>query len=688
MSMPMDRPWPVRGIARGADWNPDQWPREVWLRDVELMVDAGVNLVTLPVFSWPMLEPADGEFTFSWLDDVLDSVAAAGIGVDLATATATPPAWLVRAFPEVLPVDASGVRLEYGSRQSYCLSAEPFIERTERLATRMAERYAKHPALAMWHVSNEYGDHVTRCYCSNCARVFRVWLEARYRDVDALNEAWGTAMWGQRYSSFAEIEPPRRSMAPANPTHTLDFARFSTQSINALFDREAAALRRITPDVPITTNFMTIMTDVDYWQLAPRVDLVSFDNYPDPSDPLGHVPAALNYGLMRGLAGRRPWMLLESATSAVSWREVNVPKEPGRNRLHAVQAVAHGSDAVMYFQWRASRVGAERFHSAVVGHRGEASRTLVETSGLWHELAAIEGSIVGTQVRSDVALVVDWESRWAMIGPETMPSNRLQWIEQLRTWHAALVGLGLTVDAVHPSGDLSQYRLVVMPSQFMLEERQAERLVDYVRHGGHLVVGPFSAVVDRDNHVHAGGAPGPLTGLLGVAAEEPWPIVEPVQLATESMPLTARDWTEWLEVAPDVEVLARYGEGPLGGRAAVTLHRDGNGSASYVSAKLDRTDMQALLRDAAIRAGMPVREDDRLDVEVVTRTDGGRDITFALNHGRHEARLRVPERLRTLLSDARAEGEVQVLPALGVLIVESAAGTPDSQHHQQIEVIA
>lgn len=669
----------IDGFARGADWNPDQWPESVWRRDLELMVEAGVNLVTLPVFAWASLEPSPGRFDFGWLDRIIDATHESGIGVDLATGTATPPAWLVREHPEVLPVDQSGNRLEYGSRQSYCLNSTAFIDGTKRLTAAMVDRYHNHPALAMWHISNEYGDHITRCYCDNCGAAFRAWLEAKYLDIANLNDAWGTQMWGQGYTKFAHIEPPRKTMAPANPTQTLDFARFSTDSINRLFQAEHEVIRAIDSEHPITTNFMGLMTDVDYWSLGPKQDVVSFDSYPDPADPLGHLPAALNYGVMRGVGGRKPWMLLESAPAAVSWREVNPPKAPGVNRRNSFQAVAHGSDAVMYFQWRASRVGAERFHSAIVGHYGEDSRTLAETSTIWHELDKLS-EIVGSQVRSSVALVVDWESRWAMYGPETMPSDRLQWYQQVRSYHQMLTSLGLTVDVVHPGSDFSQYAVVVAPSQFMLDEFESEKWRQFVAAGGKLIVGPFSAVVDRSNHVHEGGAPGVLASVLGIRVEEPWPIAdgETVALSGESAidkPVSA--WSEMIH-ATSAEAIATYASGPLTGRPAITRNELGAGSATYVSCLLDSQTLTELLGD---EIGLHEARQGDVDVEIVTRTDGANDYTFAINHGTRPRRVHPLVAVEVLLGSTDEE-----LPVNGVLILKSPASVKSLAQVRILEV--
>jgi beta-galactosidase len=663
--------WPISGFARGADWNPDQWPKEVWLRDLQLMKEAKVNLVSFPVFGWSQLETSEGIFDFDLLDDLLNELDIAGIGADLATATATPPAWLVRKHPDVLPVAIDGLQFEYGSRQSYCPNSESFRSAVVRLVSTLAKRYRDHPALKMWHISNEYGDHISRCYCKNCETKFRKWLEAKYTRVSDLNDAWGTKVWGQTYSSFEDINSPRKTMAPGNPSHLLDYARFATDSITELLVMEKKLLEELSPNKPVLTNFMTLLTDVDYWKLSEHVDYVAFDNYPDPADSFAHNSAALNYSVMRSLANKEPWMLLESATSAVSWRRHNVPKPDGLNRLHAFQAVAHGSEAVMYFQWRASLVGAERFHSAVVGHYGEQSRTFAETKKIWRELDSLK-IIVGSKVRASAAFLVDWESRWAMSGPETMPSDRLIWIEQMRDYNRALLALGVSVDAVHPESELSDYDLIIAPSSFMLSSRAIENLTRYVSSGGHLVFGPFSGVVDENNHVPESGFLGNLSKIFGIQIEEYWPIEFPVEVNLSSGGKSmAKDWTELIHIEESVDILGRYGTGPLADRPAVTAHGHGKGTASYVSCNLDFYGLLEILRVMLAASGIAHRSTANEFVESVVRTNGLFDFCFILNHGMKPAQIRLPEDAEVLLSDSEVvlKGFMGLSPG-GVLIFQ------------------
>ncbi|NUP50280.1 MAG: beta-galactosidase [Catenulispora sp.] len=582
----------VSGLLYGADYNPEQWPEPVWERDAKLMGEAGVTMVTLGVFSWARLQPAEQEWDFGWLDRLLDLFHAHGIAVDLATATASPPAWFVRRYPQTLPVTADGVRLEFGSRQHYCPSSPIYRAAATRLARAVAERYREHPALALWHIHNEYGDHVTECFCAESARDFRRWLRDRYSDdIGQLNFAWGTEFWAQRYSHFEEIEPPRRAPGPVNPGQLLDWRRFSSDALLACFLAERAVLKEVTPQVPVTTNFMSMMKDLDYWTWAAHEDVVSDDAYPDPADASAHVAAAMNYDLMRSLGGGRPWLLLEQAPSAVSWRAVNVPKPPELRRLWSVQTVARGADGVMHFQWRASRAGAEKFHSALLPHGGTGTRGWRETVRLGAELKLL-AEVAGSRSQSAVAIVLDWNSWWALEA-EDHPSARVRLKEQILSWYAELYARNVAVDFVPPDAEPAGYRLVLAPNLYSVSRENAGRLAEYVRGGGQLVCGFFSGIVDELDHVHQGidgldgGYPGPLTELLGVAVDEWWPIPDGEAVAVEiggrSWPATR--WSEWVETT-GAEVVGRYRRGVLAGRPAVTRNAFGAGGAWYVSCDL------------------------------------------------------------------------------------------------------
>ncbi|MEV4092194.1 beta-galactosidase [Streptosporangium saharense] len=648
----------VSGLLFGGDYNPEQWPEHVWDEDVRLMAEAGVNMATVAVFSWSRLEPRPGEYDFGWLDRVMDLLHANGVAADLATATATPPPWLVREHPEVLPVDAAGTRLDFGSRQGYCPSSPVFHAATVRLARAMAERYRDHPALAMWHIGNEYADHTLECFCEESAKHFRRWLRGRHGSIDGLNAAWGTSCWGQHYTAFEQVNPPRKAPGPVNPAQLLDWRRFCSDALLECFELERAVLREVTPDVPVTTNFMSILHGLDYWKWAAAEDVVSDDAYPDPADPASHVAVALSYDLMRSLR-RQPWILLEQASSAVSWREVNVPKPPGMMRLHSLQAIAHGADGAMFFQWRQAKYGPEKFHSALLPHGGTASRGWRDTLALGADLRRL-AEVAGAPTEAHVALVLDWDGWWGLEAPESMPSNRLRLKELMQAWYGPLHASGVAVDLVPPLGDLSGYRVVIAPNLYMCTAEQAAWLEAFP---GHLVVGPFSGVVDPDDQVHEGGAPGPLRGLLGVAVDEFWPLpdgtVQPLRLDGRAVP--ARTWAEWLRVE-DAEVLARYEGGELDGQAAITRR----GRATYLGCLPE--DVTPVLREVLRAAGVEPVATVPEGVEATRRGDH----LFLLNHTTDPVEVDLPGLGTDLLTGRDLNGLTEI-PGRDALVLRLAS---------------
>ncbi|MFF2079720.1 beta-galactosidase [Kitasatospora sp. NPDC058162] len=667
-----DRLTRVPGLLYGGDWNPEQWSEEVWAEDVKLMAEAGVNLVTVGVFSWARLQPDAHSWDFGWLDRLLDLVHRHGIAVDLATATASPPAWLVRAHPELLPVTADGVRLEFGSRQHYCPSSPAYRAAAVRLTRMLAERYHGHPALALWHIHNEYGDHVQECFCAESAADFRRWLRQRHGTVDELNRSWGTAFWSQRYNSFDQVEPPRTAPGPVNPTQLLDWRRFCSDALLALHRAEKAVLDEVSPGVPVTTNFMSMLKALDYWEWSRHEDFVSDDAYPDPADPSAHVNAAMNYDLMRSLKASRPWVLMEQAPSAVSWRPVNVPKRPGLYRLWSLQALARGADGVLHFQWRASVAGAEKFHSAMLPHRGTAGRGWQRTVALGAELRRL-GEVAGSRIRGRVGVLLDWDSWWAL-ELDDHPSARMRWLELLRPWYAALYERGVTVDFLPPAGTYDGYRLLLAPNLYLLDAATAERLTAYVHGGGRLVCGPFSGITDRHDHIHPGGHPGPLRELLGLVVDEHWPIPdgEATTVRLDGTELRARHWSEWIETK-GAETVARYTTGELTGRPAVTRRRHGAGSAWYLSCHLGPDTGRVLdlpLAEAGVSAELPGLPED---VEATRRRSAdGTDYLFLLNHGPAERRVPL-ERPGTDLLTGAATGTALTLAPLGAAVLRLPA---------------
>lgn len=656
-------------VLYGGDYNPEQWPEEVWQEDMALMHEAGVNLVSLGIFSWAWLEPRPGEFDFGWLDRVMDLLHANGVAVDLATGTASPPPWLSRLHPESLPVLEDGTRVWPGARQHFCPSSPAYREYALQLVAALAARYAGHPGLVMWHVGNEFACHNPACYCDISAAAFRAWLGRRYGTLDALNAAWGTAFWSQRYSDWEEIIPPRRTASFGNPTQALDFARFSSDAHLECFEAERDLLRRHAPRVPITTNFMGFHRPLDYWRWAEREDLVSYDSYPDPSDPLAPLNAAMSHDLARSLAGGRPWVLMEQTSSRVNWRQRNVAKRPGQMRLWSYQAMAHGADGILFFQWRASKAGAEKFHSAMVPHVPPArSRTWDEVAELGAELRRLD-AIAGSRVEAEVAIVFGWESWWALELP-SKPSGDLRLMEQIGAWYGALRELGLTVDFAPPGADLSGYRVVVAPCLYLVDDAAVESLRDYAGQGGTLLMSFFSGIVDRNDHIRLGGYPAPFRDLLGIFVEDFRPLAEGETARVRFGDGETADATLWSEIvhADDAETLAWYASGELAGRPAIT-RRGGSGAAYYVSTALGWAGLRKLLQGACQEAGARPVLGVPPGVEAVRRCAGEQSFLFLLNHNQEAVELRVPERCRDLLAGRPIENSRLQLEAFGVALL-------------------
>ena len=625
--------WPV-GEGRlcfGGDYNPEQWPDEVWLEDVRLMAEAEVNLVSVAIFSWSLLEPAPGRFEFGWLDRVLDLLHGAGIRADLATATASPPPWLARRHPDSLPVTFDGRRLWPGGRQAYCPSSPAYRDAAVRLVEAIATRYAEHPALALWHINNEYGCHVAHCYCDTSAAAFRRWLRQRYGDLERLNHAWATTFWSQRYGDWEEIHPPRTAPTFSNPSQQLDFWRFSSDELLDCYRAERDVLRRITPDVPITTNFMTpSFKPVDYFRWAPEIDVVSTDHYLRPAEGPTTLDLALSGDVTRGVAGGAPWLLMEHSTSAVNWQARNLPKLPRQMRRDALAHVARGSDGAMFFQWRASRAGAEKYHSAMVPHAGTDTRVWREVRELGADLRAI-GEVQGSRVVADVALLWDWEAWWA-VELDSHPSADVRFLDRVRAFHGALHAHGVTADVVPPGRDLSDYRLVIVPSLYLVSDADAEALARWVHAGGHALVSYFSGIVDPNDAIRLGGYPGAFRELLGIHVEEfhPLPAGDVVSLDDGSR---AETWMDDLRLA-GAEAVATYADGPLAGVPAVTRHAHGQGFAWYGATRLDDAGTHRLVQRLCEEAGVrPVVERGSPELEAVRRRGSDADYLFLLNHG-------------------------------------------------------
>ncbi|KJK35758.1 beta-galactosidase [Streptomyces variegatus] len=669
--MPETTPRGLTRLAFGGDYNPEQWPESVWQEDVRLMREAGVTMVSVGIFSWALLEPSPGTYDFGWLDRLLDLLHVHGIRVDLGTPTVVPPVWFYRAHPEALPVTAEGVRYEFGSRAAICHSNADYRAAAATITTRLAERYGDHPALAMWHVHNEYGVPVSACYCDSCAAHFRRWLATTYGTVDAVNAAWGTAFWGQRYAGFEDINPPRLTPAAVNPGQALDYKRFADATMRENFRMERDILHRLSPGVPVTTNFMTALSQcdsVDYWAWGREVDLVTNDHYLITDGRRTHVNLAMAADLTRSVAGGAPWLLLEHSTSGVNWQPRNPAKAPGQMARNSLTHVARGSEGALFFQWRQSRRGAEKFHSAMVPHGGTDTRVWREVVELGASVEAL-GEIRGTRTEADVAVLWDWQSWWAQ-NLDWRPSVDHEARERADAFYEALYDRHLTVDFAHPEADVSRYPLVVVPALYLMTEAAGRNLTAYVENGGTLVVSYFSGIVDEHDAVHEGAYPGPLRDVLGLTVEEFSPLLpgERVRVTgPDGTELSADVWTEFV-VPRGADTVLTYADGLAAGLPAVTRHRLGEGTAWYVSTRLGADGLGTLLGRASEDAQLAPRADLPRDVEVVRRTGESGTYLFAVNHTGSDAKVPLGVPGTELLTGDRAAGRLAV-PAGAVRVV-------------------
>ncbi|TCC00306.1 beta-galactosidase [Micromonospora zingiberis] len=682
-------------LCFGGDYNPEQWPARVWAEDVALMRQARVNLVTVGVFAWSRLEPAPGRYTFDWLDQVLDLLHAGGIRVALATPTASPPPWFSSAHPGALPVTADGVRLHHGSRDTYCAAAPAYRTAALRIAAALADRYAHHPALALWHVHNEYG---TSCHCEHTARAFRRWLAERHGDLAALNDAWVTSFWSQHYSDWAQITTPRATQYLANPGQLLDFRRFWSDTLLAAYAEQRDLLRAANPAIPITTNYVLgDWVPVDHARWAAEVDLVAVDHYPYAVDIGAEEQTALVGDLARGwarhaaarrrapepvTAAHRPgpepvaahrsatipsaatpsWLLMESAPNQIHTAGRMHTKEPGRMIRHSLAHVARGSRGAMFFQWRAPAGGAERFHSALLPHAGPDTRVFREATELGaalERLTEIDGSVEAT-----VALAMDAPSGWALRHPG-LPSDRLDHPQEAAAAHRALWRAGYGCDVVMPGDPLAGYRLLVLPALYLTSDATAQWVREYVSRGGHLLATYLSGAADEHARVRLGGYPGALRDLLGVWAEEFHPLADDAHVRLTGGG-TGRIWSETLRLT-GAQVVTAYAGGVLDGLPAITRHRVGAGTAWYVSTRPDDETYRRLLDRAARAAGArPVCPDAPAGVEAVRRRGDGKSWLFLFNHT--DRPQRVPARGVELLT-ATPVDEAVTLPPGGVAVL-------------------
>lgn len=671
-------------LMHGADYNPDQWLHDpkVLEEDIRMMKLAHCNVMALGMFSWAALEPEEGVFTFEWLDRVLDSFAKNGIYAWLSTPSGARPAWMSAKYPEVLRVEANRVRNLHGMRHNHCYTSPVYREKTALINGKLAERYGNHPAVIGWHISNELGGD---CHCDYCQDAFRGWLKEKYGTLEALNYAWWTSFWAHTYTDWSQIESPAPHGENMVHGQNLDWRRFVTDQMTDFCDHEIKSVKTTNPDLPATTN-MHMTEGLDYRKLAKVLDVISWDVYPtwhDHKDDIG-LGASISFwhDLYRSLQ-QKPFLLMESTPSLTNWQPVSKLKQPGMHKLSSLQAVAHGSDSVQYFQWRKSRGSSEKFHGAVVDHVGhEHTRVFKDVADLGRTLADIS-EIVGTPTPAKTAILFDWDNRWAVQDAQGPRNSGIHYEETVMAHHRAIWEQGVPTDIIGSEDDFAGYKLIVAPMLYLCREETGRKLEKFVENGGTLVTTYWSGIVDEHDLCHLGGFPGPLRKTLGIWAEEIEGLYDHdwngVAMA-EGNELGFAGSFESHEICELIhtegaEVLGTYTDSFYAGRPALTVNRLGQGRAYHMATRLKDDFLGEFYKQIIDIAGVERVMDTELPVGVTAqvRTDGVSDYVFVMNFSGREQRVKLDERQYANMETGEAVSGELTLPVHGVAVLKRPA---------------
>lgn len=666
----------VKKILYGGDYNPEQWPEEVWEEDMRLLKLAHIDIVTLNVFSWAMLQPNEDTYDFSKLDKIMKLVRENGLKVFMATSTAAHPAWMARKYPDILRTLNNGARRKYGRRHNSCPNSPTYRKYSAALVEKLAQRYAEYDNIVAWHVCNEYGG---MCYCDNCEKAFRKWLEKKYGTVEELNRVWNMSFWSHTIYDWEDVVVPsllseefeNDGIRTTFQGISLDYARFNSDSMLECYNIEKEILKKYTPDIPVTTNFMGMFKTLDYQKWSKDLDFAGWDNYPEYNDEPADI--AMRHDLMRGLKQGKPFALLEQTPSVNNWHDICRLKRPGVMRLWSYQAVAHGADTVMFFQMRRSIGACEKFHSAVIDHVGhENTRLFREITELGDELENKLGALtLGSRMDSKIAVVFDWDNWWASEF-SAGPSKMISYTKEVKQYYKALYELKYSVDLISVEDDLSPYKLVIAPLLYMCKEGYDEKLRAYVKQGGTFVTTYFSGYVENHDLVVTGGYPGKLRDILGIWVEEIDALPE-----EESNSFCYKGQTYPAKLACDLmhlegaQELSNYDSDFYKGMPVVTKNAMGKGQAYYVGTRSSEEFYKIFLTDICEELEIKAVANVPEGVEATVRKNQNGEFLFLLNHNAEPVMICMGETGTDLLTGKRyGSSQFMELSGAGVAIIQ------------------
>lgn len=628
----------VKEILYGGDYNPEQWPEEIWQEDMRMLKKAHINMVTLNVFSWAALQPDEDTYCFDKLDRIMEFVRENGLKVCMATSTGAHPAWMAKRHPDILRTEADGRKRKFGARHNSCPNSPTYRLYAPRLASELAKRYKDYDNIVAWHVSNEFGGE---CHCENCEKAFRGWLKKKYGTIEELNRCFYTDFWGHTFYDWDEIVLPNllsehmewegKSMTMFQGI-SLDYRRFMSDSMMECFKLEYDAIKKEMPDIPITTNLMGFFKLLDYQKWAKYMDFVSWDNYPKPTDSPAAV--ALSHDLMRGIKGQQSFVLMEQTPSVTNWHPFNKLKRPGELRLQSLQTVAHGADAIQFFQIRRGIGACEKYHGAVIDHAGrDDTRVFREVTALGEELKALGDTVLEARTPSKAAIVFDWDNWWA-VEYSAGPSVRMKYLDAIQDYYTAAFEQNVPMDIISVEDDLSSYKVVIAPLLYMTKTGYADKVNTFVEQGGTFITTYFSGIVDEHDLVLPGGYPGELKDVLGIWVEEndALPEGEANQFTYGGNQYPADVLCDIMHLEGGAESISVYEKDFYQGTPVLTKNHYGQGAAYYVGTRSNAEFYLHFLKDIFKEAGVePVLETPSGVEASVRENEKGRTL-FLLNH--------------------------------------------------------